>query len=153
MLEPWHIWIIAGLVFWIIEIFTPGFVLGVFGTACLIVAPFAGADLTLKMQLLVFGIATAALSLGIRPLILRYLHGREVEVKTNADALVGMSGQVTDVIDNASGTGSARIGGEVWRAVTPDGSRIEVGQTVTVQDIDGCKVVVAATTSEQEGIV
>jgi len=36
MLEPWHIWVIAGLLLWIIEIFTPGFVAGVFGTAALL---------------------------------------------------------------------------------------------------------------------
>jgi membrane protein implicated in regulation of membrane protease activity len=151
MLEVWHIWVIAGLVLWIIEIFTPGFVLGVFGTACFIVAPFAGADVTLKMQLLVFGIAAAAISLGIRPLILRNFYGREAKVKTNVDALVGMSGLVTEVIDNAAGTGRVRLAGEVWRAVTPDDSPIEVGEKVTIREIDGCKVVVEATGKEQGG--
>ena len=121
MLELWHIWIIAGLVLWIVEIFTPGFVVGVFGAACLIVAPFAGAGIPFKMQLLVFGIATAVMSLTVRPLILKHFYGREAKVKTNVDALVGKSGMVMEVIDNASGTGRARIGGEVWRAVTPGG--------------------------------
>jgi hypothetical protein len=40
MLELWHLWVIAGLALFIIEIFTPGFVMGVFGVACLVVAPF-----------------------------------------------------------------------------------------------------------------
>jgi membrane protein implicated in regulation of membrane protease activity len=153
MLEVWHMWVIAGLVLWIIEIFTPGFVVGVFGTACLIVAPFVGADVTVKMQLLVFGIATAFLSLGIRPLILKYAYGREAKIKTNVDALVGKSALVTEVIDNASGTGRVRIGGEVWLAVTLDDSRIEIGQKVTVREIDGSKVVVEAATTIQGGTV
>ncbi|MFH1701745.1 MAG: NfeD family protein [Candidatus Zixiibacteriota bacterium] len=153
MLEVWHMWVIAGLVLWIVEIFTPGFVVGVFGTACLIVAPFAGADVTFKMQLLVFGIATAVMSLGIRPIILKHFYRRETKIRTNVDALVGKSGQVTEVIDHASGTGRARIGGEVWRAITADDSRIEVGQKVIVREIDGCKVVVEATTANQGGEV
>lgn len=146
MLEVWHIWVIAGLVLWIIEIFTPGFVIGVFGTACLIVAPFAGASVSLKMQLLVFGIASAAMSLGVRPLILKHFYGREAKIKTNVDALVGKDGLVTEVIDHLSRTGRANIGGEDWRAVTPDESRVDIGQKVIVKGIDGCKVIVEVAT-------
>jgi len=99
MLEVWHIWIIAGLVFWIVEIFTHGFVDGVFCAKCLIVAPFASVGIPFKMQILVFGIATAVMSLTIRPLILKHFFGREAKIKTNMDALVGKSGMVTGVVD------------------------------------------------------
>lgn len=142
MFEVWHIWLIAGLVLWIIEIFTPGFVIGVFGTGCLIVAPFAGASVSFKMQLLVFGIATAVMSLGIRPLILKHFYGREAKIKTNVDALVGKFGLVTEVIDHLDRTGRANIGGENWRAITLDESRVEIGQKVIVKAIDGCKIIV-----------
>ena len=153
MLETWHIWVFAGLVLWIIEIFTPGFVIGVFGTACFIVAPFAGAGVTFEIQLLIFGIATAAISLGIRPLILRHFYGGGAKIKTNVDALVGKAGLVTEAVDNELATGRARIGGEDWRAVTADDSRLEVGEKVTVKGIDGCKLVVESTTSKQGGTV
>jgi len=153
MLEVWHMWVIAGLVLWIIEIFTPGFVVGVFGAACFIVAPFAAADVTFKMQLLIFGISTGVMSLGIRPLVLKHFYAREAKIKTNIDALVGKTGPVTEVIDNALGSGRARIGGEVWRAVTSDDSRIEVGQKVTVREIDGCKIVVEATEAKEGGTI
>ena len=151
MLEVWHVWVIAGLVLWIIEMFTPGFVVGVFGTACLIVAPFAGAEVAFEIQLLIFAIATAAMSFGIRPLILRHFYSGESQIKTNVDALVGKAGPVTETIDNALGTGRAKIGGDDWRAVTADDSRIDVGQKVTVLGIDGAKLVVEATTTEQGG--
>ena len=143
MIEVWHVWVMAGIVLWIIEIFTPTFfVVGVFGTACLLVAPFAGADASLKTQLLVFGIATGAMSFGIRPLILRYFYGREELVKTNVDALVGKSGFVTEMIDYSAGIGKVKIGGEIWRAVTLDELRIDIGQKVTVLEVEGCKVIV-----------
>ncbi len=148
MIEDWHIWIVAGIVLWIIEIFTPGFVAGVFGTACLIAAPFAGTGVTFKIQLLIFGISTAILFFGIRPFMLKYLYTRKEKVKTNVDALVSKSGLVTEVIDHASGTGRVKIDGEDWRAVTLDESLVDVGQRVIVREIDGSKVVVEAPTTK-----
>ncbi len=149
MLEAWHMWVIAGLVLWIIEIFTPGFVLGVFGAACLTVAPFAGANVSFKMQLLIFGIATAIMSLGIRPLILKHFYGREPKIKTNVDALIGKSGLVTEVIDHPRGTGRVKIGGEIWRAITRNESLVEIGQKVTVREVEGNKVVVETVTEKE----
>ncbi|HPQ44222.1 MAG TPA: NfeD family protein [Syntrophales bacterium] len=142
MIEIWHLWVIAGLVLWIVEIFTPGFVVGVFGTACLIVAPFAGSAISIKIQLLIFGIATAIIFFGIRPFIIRYFYNRETNLKTNAEALIGKSGIVVEAIDNISGSGRARIGGEVWRAITTDNSLVDVGKRIIVREIDGCKLVV-----------
>ena len=143
MLEIRHVWVIAGFVLWIVEIFTPGFLLGVFGLACLIVAPFASMDVTFKVQLLIFSIATAILFLFIRPLIIRFLYNRESDkITTNVDALVGMSALVTEMIDNASGTGRVKLAGEFWRAVTSDNSQIEAGQKVIVRGVDGCKLIV-----------
>ncbi len=142
MPEIWHIWVLAGLLLLILEIFTPGFVVGVFGVACLIVAPFAGAGLTISSQLLIFGIATITLLLTTRPLVLKHFYGRGFEIKTNVDALVGQSGYVTDPIDHMSGTGRVKLGGEEWRAITADESVIEPGRKVVVKGVDGNKVIV-----------
>lgn len=144
MLEVWHIWVIAGLVLWIVEIFTPEFVAGVFGAACLIAAPFAAAGLSFKIQLFVFGVATAVMSLGIRPLILKNFYRAQAKIKTNVDALVGQAGLVVEAIDPAAGTGRAKIGGETWRAVTRDETQVKVGEKVTVVAVEGCTVVVHA---------
>jgi membrane protein implicated in regulation of membrane protease activity len=89
------------------------------------------------------------MSLGIRPLILKHFYGREAKFKTNVDALVGKSGLVTEVIDHPSGTGRVKIGGEIWRAVTPDESHVEIGQRVTVREVEGSKVVVEVTTEHE----
>jgi membrane protein implicated in regulation of membrane protease activity len=142
VLEVWHIWVIIGLLLWIIEIFTPGFVAGVFGTACFIVAPFAAADMSFKIQLLIFGLATAVMSLGVRPLAMKHIYRRGVKVKTNVDALVGEAGIAVEVIDNLSGMGRVKIGGEEWLAVTQDGSPVEAGTKVIVRRVEGCKLVV-----------
>ncbi|MBN2000931.1 NfeD family protein [candidate division KSB1 bacterium] len=142
MLEVWHMWIIAGIVLWIVEIFTPGFVVGVFATACFIVAPFAGSGVSSSMQLLIFGITTGVMFFGIRPLILRYFYSSEAKIKTNVDALIGKSCIVSEAIDNVSDIGRVKIGGEIWRAITQDDSKVDIGQKVIIRKVEGCRVIV-----------
>jgi len=149
MLEVWHMWVIAGILLWIIEIFTPGFVIGVFATACFIAAPFAGSGVSLNLQLLVFGIATGVMTFAVRPLILKYFYSQEAKIKTNVDALVGKSCTVMEAIDHRTGTGRVKIGGEIWRAVTPDESKVDIGQKMIIRGVDGCKVVVEITTENE----
>lgn len=142
MLELWHIWIIAGLILWIIEIFTPGFVLGVFGTACLITAPFAWAGFSYVIQFLIFAVAAALLSLFIRPIVLRHIDRNKGQAKTNIEALIGQSGIVVETIDNIKDTGYIKIYGETWRAVNIDDTAINSGEKVRVKDIEGNKLIV-----------
>ncbi len=143
-IEAWHVWLSVGLVFWIVEIFTSGFVAGVFGTACLLATPVAGMDEPFKTQLLVFGMAAGTLGLGIRPLILKHFCARDDRARTNVDALIGATGLVVEAIGDRTvdGAGRVKIGGESWRAVTGDRSPIECGREVTVLAVRGCTVVV-----------
>jgi len=149
MPEVWHMWVIAGIVLWIIEIFTPGFVIGVFATACFVVVPFASSGMSLNFQLLVFGLSTGVMAFAVRPLILKYLYSREARIKTNVDALVGKSCAVIEAIDHLSGSGRVKVGGEVWRAVTPDESKVDIGQKVIIRGVEGCKVVVEVTNENE----
>ncbi len=142
MLQAWHIWVILGILLWIIEIFTPAFVAGVLGTACLIVAPFAAGGLPLTNQLLVLGLATAVLALKIRPLALRYLHRHGAKARTNVEAMVGKPGVIVAALDHPAGATRVKIGGEEWLAVTQDGAPIPVGTKVIIRQVEGCKVVV-----------
>ena len=142
MLHAWHYWVMAGFVLWIAEIFTPGFVLGVFGTSCFFVALAAWAGLGFKVQLLVFGIATVIISLSLRPLILKFFYGGKSKIKTNVDALLDQAGFVVEAIDPAAGTGRVKVGGEPWRAVSRDESPMQLGQKVKVLAVEGCTVVV-----------
>jgi membrane protein implicated in regulation of membrane protease activity len=149
MIEAWHLWIVAGVAFWIIEMFTPGFVVGIFGMSCITVAPFSWMGFSLTIQLVVFGVATAILSLFVRPIILKHFCRTGARAATNVDALIGERCRVVEEIDNASGTGRVMIGGEYWRSVTPDDSRVAVGKIVTVREVTGCKVVVGVASSEE----
>ena len=142
MFELWHLWIIAGILLWILEIFSTYFVLCIFGTSCIVTALFAGLGFSLKVQLLIFCMVTAVMTLCIRPLILNYLYCRGSMSNTNVDALIGQAGIVTETIDHISGTGSVKIGGEIWRAISENESRVEIGQPVSIRKIAGCTAIV-----------
>ncbi|HNY26730.1 MAG TPA: NfeD family protein [Candidatus Sumerlaeota bacterium] len=140
--QAWHLWVIAGIILLILEVFTPGFVMVVFGLGCFVTALFAGYDCSVTLQLVVFVVACATLMFSIRPLVLKTLQRNTPKYNTNADALIGQTGCVIEAIHPASRTGRVKIGGEDWRAVTVDESDIEAGQKVLIKGIDGNKVVV-----------
>ncbi len=142
MLAPWHLWLMVGILLWIAEIFTPGFVVGVFGTACLLVAPFSALGASLTLQILVFGLSTAILALGVRPLVLKYLYRPKINTSTNVDSLVGRTAIVVEPIDPVAGTGRVKVHGDIWRAVTPDDTSILTGTKVRIQQVEGCTLIV-----------
>jgi len=73
---------------------------------------------------------------------------RQTNIKTNADALVGMPGLVIEVMNNASGIVEGLESAMGFGAVTRDDSRIEVGKQVTVREIQGCIVLVETITNK-----
>lgn len=137
MLDTWQLWMLAGIALWILEMFTPGFVAGVFGTACLVVAPFAGRGVSLTIQLLVFVVATAILFLLVRPIFLKLTAKSGPPEKTNADAMVGRDGVAVSAIQPLPAGGRVKIGGEEWRAAPADSSAIPEGARILVIKIEG----------------
>lgn len=91
----WHVWVIVGILFFIGEIFTPGFFLACLGIACLGSGIASAFGLGIGSQVLVFSITTLAVFFGIRPFFLKYLHSPGTKVETNVKALVGKTGLVS----------------------------------------------------------
>ena len=134
-MEPWHIWIIVALIFFIMEIFTPSF-----AVACLSIGAIGGAiasacGLGLKFQILVFAIATLLAFVLVRPVVLKLFHNKSKEVLTNVDALVGKMAIVSEEIKPVVG-GRVKVDGDDWKAVTADGSPVEAGKVVRILKVD-----------------
>ena len=134
-MEPWHIWIIVALIFFIMEIFTPSF-----AVACLSIGAIGGAiasacGLGLKFQILVFAIATLFAFVLVRPVVLKLFHNKSKEVLTNVDALVGKLAIVSEEIKPVVG-GRVKVDGDDWKAVTADGSPVEAGKAVRILKVD-----------------
>ena len=62
---------------------------------------------------------------------------------TNADRFIGQQGVVEETINNIEGKGLVKVKGAVWTARSTDGAVIEKGSGVTVDRIDGVKLMVS----------
>ena len=136
-MEMWHLWVIAGIVMFVLEIFTPVFIEASFGVGCFAAAIAAIAGVDFKLQLLVFAITVLAVFFGVRPFFQRYVVRYSEPRKTGVEALIGRTCKVIETINNVENTGRVQIGGETWKASSENGETIEAGETVIVKRIEG----------------
>ncbi len=131
--ETWHYWFIAAFVFFMLEIFIPGFIVGSIGLGCLIAAFGAYLDLPLWFNIILF---IAGFFIGItmlKPLLKRT--AKTVDIKTNADGLIGKRGQVTERIEPIIG-GWVRVNGDDWKALSVTNKAIESGTAIEVTALE-----------------
>jgi membrane protein implicated in regulation of membrane protease activity len=86
--------------------------------------------LSIYWQIFIFAIFSLLSVIFVRPVALRWLHKNEPNKPTNADALIGRTGRVTEAIAKG-GNGYVQIDGDLWKAVST-GADIHVGTTVRV---------------------
>jgi membrane protein implicated in regulation of membrane protease activity len=135
------VWLVIAAVFFIVESLTTQllciwFVAGALGAA------FAGLfHAGFVVQLWIFVIVSVAFLIFARPAL-----KNKVKVKrlpTNADRVIGMTGVVTEAVDNLAGTGRVNANGLSWSGRTNNDSlRLSEGQKVKVLEIEGVKLIV-----------
>lgn len=92
------------------------------------------------IQVIVF-IAVSGIALAVtRPFVKKMIKFKKVS--TNSDMNIGKTAVVTIAIDNTEGKGQVKINGETWSARTTDSSKVDVGETVVVEYIEGVKLMV-----------
>ncbi len=135
-MQSYLIWLIAAIVLVIFEICS-----ATFGAICFAIgagfsALAAGLGANLTWQIVVFAVVSLLTFIFLRPFMLKFLDRKSKDVKTNADALVGRKGIVSERIDAAQHTGRVAIDGDDWKAVTEDGTVIEKGVEVEIVKLD-----------------
>ncbi len=127
----WLVWLIVSIGLLLLELTSGDFyvICFAFGAVASIVGAAIG--LPLWAQVLIWAVCSVLCLYFVRPSLVRRLHGKENERKSNVDALVGRRGVVIDTIA-AGGFGYVKIDGDEWRSVSSDGSEIAQGTTVTV---------------------
>lgn len=141
-------WLIALVVFLVIEAATFGLATIWFAGGALValIAAMCGAGIVI--QIVLFLVVSLVLLFFTRPLAVRFLN--KDTLKTNVDRVVGMEGVVTEEISNLAGTGKVSLGGNVWTARTEnEGGTIPVDAVVTVLRVEGVKLIVKV--KEKEG--
>ena len=137
-------WVVALVVFLIVEAVTAGLVSIWFVFGALVALICAALGAAVWLQIFWFVIVSVATLVLTRPLVKRYVDSRSVA--TNADRSIGRAAVVTERIDNLAATGAVKLDGVVWTArSTDDAVAIETGERVTVRAIEGVKLIVERT--------
>lgn len=133
----WIFWLVLVIVLTVVELATTNllsvwFVIS--GIVAMILSFFID-DVAIVST--VFAVLGILLLFTTRPLLKRYLPTQRV--RTNADRIIGMHGIVTEEIKKNT-VGEVKVDGKKWSAVSS--TKIPVGTDVTIEAIDGVKVVV-----------
>ena len=134
-------WIIAMVVFLVIEAVTVGIVSVWFAIGALLAMVTAMLGANLWVQITVFLVVSAIALYFTRPLVKKFVNNK-VE-PTNADMLIGKECRVVETIDNLSGTCAVYVDGKTWTARTVDEEIIPEGQLVKAERIEGVKLIVS----------
>ena len=134
-ISVWLIWALVAVVCVIVEIFTVGFAVVCFAFGAVAASVCAACGLALWWQIAAFVVFTSLAFIFVRPFVLKRLYSK-TDVKTNADALIGRIGRVSEQIDNAEGKGRVAVDGDDWKAVAENDEIIGVGQKVEIVSRD-----------------
>ena len=141
-MEIYQYWLIAAILLVIFEICS-----ATFGAICFAIgagfsALAAGLGANLTWQIVIFAAVSLLTFVFLRPFMLKFMDRKSKDVKTNADALIGRRGIVSERIDAEQHTGRVAIDGDDWKAVSEDGSVIEKGASVEIVKRDSIIVTV-----------
>jgi len=133
--EIWHYWILAAILFFLLEIFVPSFIMASIGIGC--IAAFLGSLIhaPFSIQLVLFIIGTLAGFISIKPFMKKYAY-REKALKTNASGMVGRIGKVKEEINEDKNTGCVAIDGDLWTSIPLKNEIIKVGEKVRVAELN-----------------
>lgn len=138
------VWIIAAVVFAILEAFSLALIMIWFcvgAVAALIVSLFVD---SIIIQLSVFGAVSLILLYIATKKLIRWDRKDDRKwntIKTNVDAFEGKTGIVTKKIEKNQ-NGEVKVGNEIWTACTADGETIEENAEIIVLRVEGVKLVV-----------
>lgn len=127
----WLIWVIISIVCLILELSSGDFFILCFAIGAAVSAIVAGCGANLTVQIITFAVVSALSLLLVRPALIRKLHKPHRERLSNAEAMIGQQGRVSESIE-ASGYGRVAIDGDDWKAKSVDGSAIDKDVRVRV---------------------
>ena len=143
--QNWEFWATLALVLATLELIDGTFILLSLGLGCLF--PMVAASLGLDSTVGLVGICILgqlSVFFAIRPFFRKWADPGDLP--TNADALIGRFGLVTEDISRHT-PGYVKIGGEEWRAVSSDDAQIDKGMEVKVIGLSGATVEVTQSAS------
>ena len=135
-------WLVVFILLILIELATMGLTTIWFagGAVAGFVASMLGANVVI--QAAAFFAVSILLLFFTRPFAVRYINSNKT--KTNVDGLIGQEALVLEEINNIRETGCARLEGKEWTARRMNDTVIPKDTVVTVERIEGVKLIVKA---------
>ena len=127
--NTWQVWAVVAVLCLILELSSGDFFIICFSIGAVAAVVGSAVGMNVYWQVALFVAFTLLALFTVRPLALRWLHKNEPNRASNADALLGRTGRVTDAIE-AGAAGYVQIDGDLWKAVSK--ADIAVGTTVRV---------------------
>lgn len=138
-MDAWIVWLVLGVICVIVEIFTTGFFFMSIGIGAIIAGVFARFIPNKPLQILIFAVVTFLIFVFTRKWSKKII--KESLEATNVEALKGKNGLVIKDIPE-DGRGYVKVGGEEWSAISRDGKAILKDEKVTVERVEGNKLIV-----------
>src|SRR6266849_10603792 len=137
-------WVIVAIAFAVVEVMTVAFfavfiTIGALGAA---VASLLGFNLL--VQAIVLGVLGIAGIMIARPFLVERLHIGRPTLRSGADSMVGQQAVLLEPILGVGQPGHVKIAGELWPALTEDGSPVPATTPVIVTDLRSTVLVVRA---------
>ncbi len=142
----WHWWAGLALLMMIAEIFLPGFFLFCLGIGCIGASVTAALGFGSAGQLLIFSAFSLIAFFTIRPVLMKRFWQKD-HVRTNADALVGLRGRVSQDFDAGLRLGRVQVGGDDWRAESLTDTPLRTGDMIVVIRVESNTLIVKPLTT------
>ena len=136
-----YIWLGILILAFVVEISTAALVSVWFMPGAFIALLLAAMSVPIWIQVLVFSVISIVMLLLSKTIFKKFIRSKPIE-NTNADALIGETGIVTEDIDNIVGKGLVKISSQIWSARSSDEmQKIKQGTLVRVKSIEGVKLI------------
>lgn len=142
----WHWWAGLALLMMIAEIFISGFFLFCLGIGCVAASLAASIGFGPAVQLLSFSAFALIAFFTVRPILMKRFWQRD-HVRTNAEALPGQRGLVSQDFDPGLRLGRVLVGGDDWRAESISDHPLRTGDTIEVVRVESNTLIVKPLTT------
>lgn len=137
----WLAWLLVSLLCLVLELTNGDFFIICFaigGTAATILSAFCD---SFTAQVILFAVVSALSIFFIRPFALKYLHKNKEQRVSNADAIIGRIGRITERIE-PNEYGRVKIDGDYWKAQANNNTVIKEGTQVRIVKLESIIVTV-----------
>ena len=130
--EIWHLWLIASVGLFVVEIFISNFFAVCFGLGALVAGVFSFLGFEIAYQFLAFSILSLIGILLVNPFFKKYLMSRSYHPAYKFSEYVGKEAFVMEEINAYRRTGKVIISGQAWKAINDKDEIIPKGAFVKI---------------------